>query len=96
MNAAKEIPTTKTPALTKTLPLWKVILHNDDVNSAEKVVRMVVEFVHIPVLAATKKMVEAHKEGQSLLTITHFERAEMIQQQFTSCSPIISVSIEPV
>lgn len=79
---------------TKTLPPYKVILHNDDVNSAPIVVQKIVEFTPLNLEQAEEKTLEAHTEGQSLLFVTHKERAELVQEQFQSCRPPIQVTVE--
>lgn len=93
MNSAT-LPGTDQQNQVKMLPPYKVILHNDDVNSAPDVVRRIMEFVHLDKLEAENKTLEAHQEGQSVLIITHKERAELIMDQFSGCVPHIIVTIE--
>lgn len=81
------------PPQTKPLPRWKVLLHNDDVNEMEYVVRTIMSLTTIEETAAVKKATEAHKAGLSLLLTTHQERAELFQQQFQSAN--LTVTIEP-
>jgi ATP-dependent Clp protease adaptor protein ClpS len=76
-----------------TLPPWKVLLHNDDVNTIEDVVKTIVQLVHLSEQDAESRTNEAHRAGVALLTVTHKERAELFQEQFTSKS--VTVSIEP-
>jgi len=77
----------------KPLPRWKVVLHNDDVNEMEYVVRTIMSLTPIEEAAAVKKALEAHNAGLSLLLTTHQERAELFQQQFQSAN--LTVTIEP-
>lgn len=86
---------TKKPSNTKLLPQYKVILHNDPVNTADGVVNRIVELTHMEKLAAQEKMVEAHKTGVALLLITHKERAELYVEQFAAYTPPITVTMEP-
>lgn len=92
MGTAAEIePTSKT----KPLPLYRVVLHNDPVNIAEIVVQRIVEFTRLPQPVAEARTLEAHTSQISVLLVTHKERAELIQEQFSGCSPPITVTIEP-
>lgn len=68
----------------QTLPPYKVILHNDDVNSFEHVVHTVLELTPLNELEALEKTLEAHETGQSILLITHKERAELYVDQFAT------------
>ena len=83
-------PTRRPP---KTLPPWKVLLHNDDVNDMEYVVESIQMIVHLSKQDSALRALEAHESGVALLLTTHQERAELIQQQFTSRN--LSVTIEP-
>jgi ATP-dependent Clp protease adaptor protein ClpS len=77
----------------KQLPPFRVLLHNDDVNEMNFVVRTIVELVHLSKPAATQRMMEAHTSGVSLLTVTHKERAELYVDQFATKG--LTVTIEP-
>lgn len=82
--------------LRKQLPQYKVLLHNDIVNSALDVVKHVQEIVKLDEPAAMKKVMEAHESDISLLIITHKERAELYCEQFAACRPKkITVTTEP-
>jgi ATP-dependent Clp protease adaptor protein ClpS len=81
----------KTPP--KMLPPWRVLLHNDDVNTHQHVVQTIVELTHLNEQAAKTRMEEADKTGVALLLVTHKERAELYKDQFTSKS--LTVTIEP-
>jgi ATP-dependent Clp protease adaptor protein ClpS len=75
------------------LPPWKVLLHNDDVNTHQYVVRTIVELTHLKEQDATRRMDEADRTGVALLLLTHRERAELYKDQFASKS--LTVTIEP-
>ena len=75
------------------LPPWKVLLHNDDANSIEHVVRVVMDLAHLNEQAAIMLTLEAHNTGVALLLATHREHAELLQEQFTSKK--LTVTIEP-
>ena len=77
----------------KPLPPWKVLLHNDDVNTMDAVVRTVHELTPLNKHAAELCVLEADKTGVALVLVAHRERAELYQEQFTSCG--LTVTIEP-
>src|SRR5262245_27081147 len=72
------------PPVVDRLPPWKVLLHNDDVNHMPYVVATIVELGVANRHVAMLRMLEAHTRGVALLLVTHREKAELIQQQFTS------------
>ncbi|MEM1012958.1 MAG: ATP-dependent Clp protease adaptor ClpS [Planctomycetota bacterium] len=75
------------------LPPYRVLLHNDDVNTVEAVVLTVLELTPLTEMAAIRVTLEAHKRGLSLLLVTHKERAELYVEQFKS--KLLKVTIEP-
>lgn len=90
------MPTTvETPKKTppKILPPWKVLLHNDDKNSAIFVVASLVELTPLKEEEAIEKMAEAHKTGVSLIMVTHKERAELYRDILQSKG--LTITIEP-
>jgi ATP-dependent Clp protease adaptor protein ClpS len=87
---SKPAPQKNPPA---TLPPWKVLLHNDDVNDVGHVVKTIVELTHLNEQAAKTRTQEADKTGVSLLLVTHKERAELYKDQFASKG--LTVTIEP-
>ena len=86
----KPVPTKREPGK---LPPFKVLLHNDDVNTFEHVIVSIVRLARLETQEAMTRALEAHEAGVSLLLVTHQERAELIQDQFTSVG--ITVTIEP-
>lgn len=88
--AKKPAPPIRKP---KHLPPFKVLLHNDDSNTFEHVIKSVVRLTPIATEEALLKTLEAHETGVSLLLVTHRERAELYAEQFASLSVI--VTIEP-
>ena len=81
----------KTPP--RMLPPFKVLLHNDDVNSLDHVVETIVELTHLNEQDAKLRTEEADKTGVALLLVTHKERAELYRDQFSSKG--LTVTIEP-
>lgn len=93
VRKAKSTTGVKQQRKSRQLPPYKVLLHNDNVNDMEYVVRTIMELTYLGKLEATQRMLEAHERGQSLLLVTHRERAELIAEQFASKS--LTVTIEP-
>lgn len=89
-RSRKPAPKKRPPGL---LPLWKVLLHNDDQNGYPFVIRSIVELTPLDEQAATQRTREADKTGVALLLVTHKERAELYQEQFQSKG--LTVTIEP-
>lgn len=95
-TATQERPApAKSPKRTppKQLPPYKVLLHNDDVNDFDYVVKSVVSLTHLQTEDAVLRTIEAHETGVSLLLVTHKERAELYQEQFQSMK--LTTTIEP-
>lgn len=89
-QSRKTTPKRKPP---EHLPPWKVLLHNDDKNTPEFVVKTIVQLTPIVEKEAEQRMLEAHNTGVALLLVTHKERAELYMEQFTSKG--LTVTIEP-
>ncbi len=75
------------------LPMFRVILHNDDVNEIAHVVETIVMLTPLRGQDAVEKTIEAHHTGCALLLVTHRERAELYVEQFQSRN--LTVTIEP-
>jgi ATP-dependent Clp protease adapter protein ClpS len=82
---------TRTPP--KTLRPWKVIVHNDDVNTYAHVIRTFIEVVRMDSEDALLKTIEVDKQGLSVVAMAHRERAELLQEQLQSRA--LTVTIEP-
>ncbi len=89
-EAPKQSPTRREPGM---LPPYKVLLHNDDINTVDYVIKKIVHLTSLTTEEAVERTIEAHETGVSLLLVTHLERAELYRDQFTSVS--LTVSIEP-
>lgn len=83
----------QSPPKRDSLPPFKVLLHNDDVNDFEYVIRAVVQVAGLATQAAIRVTFEADKAGVSLVTVTHKERAELLVEQFQSKG--ITSTMEP-
>lgn len=73
------------------LPPWKVVLHNDHVNTMEGVVQTILQLTPLSEAAAVRRMLEAHQRGRALLMTTHRERAELYKQQFASKRLLVTI-----
>ena len=101
MGAAPVAPTTpQTPTLpdiddrTQLLPPYNVLLHNDDVNSMDHVVRSLLRSVPgLSRLDAVRIMLEAHFTGVALVTTCPLELAELYRERLESCG--LTATIEP-
>ena len=83
-------PKTRPPRL---MPLWKVLLHNDDENEFGEVIGIVRRLTPLTKQEALLQVLEAHETGCALLLTTHRERAELYVEQFASCG--LTVTAEP-
>lgn len=77
----------------KKLPPFKVLLHNDDVNTFDHVISSILNVTTIPTREAILRTIEAHESGVALLLVTHLERAELYVEQFATFD--IITTIEP-
>jgi ATP-dependent Clp protease adaptor protein ClpS len=67
------------------LPPYAVILHNDDVNDMVHVVRSIMQCVPgISPQRAVKIMLEAHNNGQAVVTVCPLELAELYRDRLQS------------
>jgi ATP-dependent Clp protease adaptor protein ClpS len=89
---AAPITTPQTPTLpdtdrkTKLLPPYKVLLHNDDHNTMDHVVRSLLRSVPgLSRAAAARIMLEAHLTGVALVTVCPLELAELYRERLESC-----------
>lgn len=72
----------QTTPIVRKLPPWLLVLHNDDVNSFDEVIKTVYHLTPLDIDQAMEKTFEAHIEGQSVLLSTHRERGELYVRQF--------------
>lgn len=92
-GASSDAATTTKPQKprAKTLPPWKVLLHNDDVNEMLYVIETITMLTPLNRAEAGARMLEAHKKGLTLLLTTHRERAELYVGQFASRNLTVTV-----
>lgn len=75
----------------KALPQYKVLLHNDDVNSFLHVIQSLMEIFKFEGEKAYKVTEEAHKSGIALVIIEPYERAEFHCEQLKSASLVATM-----
>lgn len=75
------------------LPPFRVLLHNDDVNDMEHVVRSLISLAGLRLPRAVEVTLEAHETGVALVVVTHKERAELVAEQLASTG--LTATIEP-
>lgn len=81
-------------SLSEILPPYRVILHNDDVNTMDHVVRSIVRSVpKIGLVKAAAIMLEAHHNGKAVVTTCPKELAELYRDRLQSFS--LTATIEP-
>ncbi len=79
---------------THLLPPYKVLLHNDDVNTMDHVVRSLLRCVPgLSRAAAVRIMLEAHFTGVAVVTTCPLELAELYRDRLESCG--LTATIEP-
>lgn len=81
------------PGAVDSLPPFKVILHNDDVNDMAHVVRALRDAAHLNAAEARTIMFEAHRSGSALVMVSHRERAELYRDRLRSKN--LCATIEP-
>lgn len=81
------------PPRVDSLPPYRVLLHNDDVNSMEHVARTLMELVLMGPERAVEVTLEAHKSGIALVQVCHKELAELRVEQLRSKS--LTATMEP-
>jgi len=75
------------------VPLYKVLLHNDDHNTMEHVVRVLLRVFKFDKERCEQIMLETHNHGVALCAVEPLEQAEHHRDQLRSFS--LSATIEP-
>lgn len=80
-------PRRKLKDKTKTdlLPPYAVILHNDDFNTFDFVIEVIIKVFHYSVEKAVALTLEAHQSGRSIVWSGSKEVAELKAEQIHSC-----------
>jgi ATP-dependent Clp protease adaptor protein ClpS len=77
-----------------TMPRYKVLLHNDDVNSMEHVVKSIHKVFRFDEQECVRIMIEAHNNGLALCTVEPLEQAEFHRDQLLSLSLVATIEPE--
>ena len=93
MADAESLTEATTQEQVRHLPPFKVVLHNDDVNTFEHVILAILKLTPLKEPEAIERTIEAHETGQAVLLITNQERAELYVEQFASLS--LTATCEP-
>jgi len=79
-------PTAVLEQFTAHIPRYKVLLHNDDVNSMDHVVKALMRVFRFERAFCEQIMLEAHRNGVALCTVEPLEQAELHRDQLASYS----------
>lgn len=79
-------PAVDTAAETRLAPLYRVLIHNDDVTPMDFVVRVLTEIFHLSLGRSTQVMLVAHFKGVAHVVTEPLERAEFHVDQARSLS----------
>ena len=89
----------KTDEKTRLLPMYRVLIHNDDVTPMDFVVKVLQEIFKLELFRAIKIMFEAHSSGVAHVVTEPLEKAEFHVEQCRSLSRArgypLTFSIEP-
>ena len=87
-------PVTSAEKSARYIPLYKVLLHNDDHNSMEHVVKALKQVFKFELRVCERIMMEAHQNGMALCTVEPMEKAEHHRDQLNSFSLIATIEPE--
>jgi ATP-dependent Clp protease adaptor protein ClpS len=76
------------------MPRYKVLLHNDDSNSMEHVLKALRHVFKFDMQECERIMLEAHQKGVALCIIEPLEQAEHHRDQLQSFSLIATIEPE--
>jgi ATP-dependent Clp protease adaptor protein ClpS len=74
-------------------PLYRVLLHNDDKNTMEHVVRALLAVFGFEQRVCERLMMEAHRNGVAVCVVEPLEQAELHRDRLKSFS--LTATIEP-
>jgi len=76
------------------IPMYKVLLHNDDHNSMEHVIKVLGRVFQFELSVCERIMMEAHQNGIALCTVEPLEKAEHHRDQLESYSLLSTIEPE--
>ena len=97
MTMAEHPLTKTTPVIDREkiiMPRYKVLLHNDDVNTMEHVLKALRKVFNFEEQECMRIMIEAHNNGMALCTVEPLEQAEHHRDQLISFSLVASIEPE--
>ncbi len=87
-------PGTTSEEHTAHITRYKVLLHNDDVNTMDHVVRALMEVFRFERAMCGRIMLEAHNNGVALCAVEPFEQAELHRDRLRSFSLVSTIEPE--
>ncbi len=84
---------TDPPTVRHMLPHWRLLLHDDEITERPNTIEAITECTPLSEAAATRRVIEAHRDGVAMLLHTHRELAELYYVQLSKHNLI--VSLEP-
>lgn len=80
--------------LKRILPPWRVVLHNDDVNSMDHVVRSLLRCIPgLSLERAAEIMLTAHNHGRADVVTCPKEQAELYRDRLESCGLTATIEL---
>ena len=73
---------------------YKVLLHNDDVNTMDHVVKTLMHVFRFDRSGCERIMLEAHRNGVALCVVEPLEQAELHRDQLISYSLVATIEPE--
>ena len=86
-------PIQKKDTVKRRIPLYRVVLHNDDVNEMVYVVSVLHSVFRFDVQKSFSLMLEAHNTGAVTVVVEPFEHAEFHRDKL--CASFLTATIEP-
>ncbi len=87
-------PGTRLEQAVSLIPRYRVLLHNDEVNSMEHVVKVLMRVFRFALPRCEQIMMEAHQKGVALCAVEPFEQAEFHRDQLISFSLTATIEKE--
>ena len=76
------------------LPRWRVTLHDDEVHDPSYVVEAVVNATPLSHSAAVQRVIDAQRDGSTMLLLTHQELAEHYYVLLSKQNLVVSIERE--
>lgn len=76
------------------MPRYKVLIHNDDINSMDHVVKTLMRVFKFERAVSERIMLKAHHSGVALCTVEPLEQAELHRDQLISYSLVSTIEKE--